>query len=196
MTLIRLVERDELPPDVRAVLDEGAQAYGKVLHTWRAVAHNPAAFKAYLPYLRAVFGPSSLSQRIKDLTAVRVCLLNHCRYSLSHRVASARAQGIADDDLIALADLEANRGGFASRELAALDLADEMTVRVSEVSYRDDRQAVSAELLGRLKQQFSDTEISELALSISLWNALTRYHRVMDFDLDMDPPPPELDARL
>jgi hypothetical protein len=30
-------------------------------------------------------------------------------------------------------------------------------------------------------------------MSVSLWNALARFHRVMDFELDMPAPPPALD---
>jgi hypothetical protein len=30
-------------------------------------------------------------------------------------------------------------------------------------------------------------------MSIAVWNALSRFHRVMDFDLDMPAPPPYLD---
>ena len=102
MAFIRLVEKDEVPPEVRAVFESGEQKYGKILNTWRAIAHNPAVFQAYLPYLMAVFGPGALNSRIKDLTAVRIGLLNHCRYTVSHRVAASRGQGIPDEDLIGL----------------------------------------------------------------------------------------------
>ena len=57
-------------------------------------------------------------------------------------------------------------------------------------------QGVSAETLQQLKAHFSDAEISELTVTIGLWNALTRFHRVMDLELDMPEPPPELDAAL
>ena len=41
-----------------------------------------------------------------------------------------------------------------------------------------------------------DPEIVELMTTIALWNALARFHRAMGFDLDMDPPPPEIDELL
>jgi alkylhydroperoxidase family enzyme len=196
MTFVRPVELDQLPPDARAAVDGAAAQYGQVLHTWRMVGHNPAALAAYFPYVRAIFGPSALSQRIKDLTAVRVCILNHCRYSTSHRVASARRQGIGDEDLVALLDPRAHTDRFDAQELAALDFAAELTLRVAEVGHADEPQAVSEDVRRRVREQFEDAELADLALSVSLWNALTRFHRVMDLELDMPPPPPAIDAAL
>lgn len=194
MAFIRLVEKDEVPPEVRAVFESGEKRYGKVLNTWRAVAHNPGVFQAYLPYLMAVFGPGAVNQRIKDLTAVRVGLLNHCRYTVSHRVNSSRAQGIPEADLIGL--LNPQEHDFSVAEKAAIAFAEELTTQVDDISYADNPQGVSAGTLKGLKDHYSDTEIAELTLSISLWNALTRFHRVMDLELDMPAPPPELDSAL
>ncbi len=194
MTLVRLVTKEEVPPEVRAVYESGEQQYGKILNTWRAIGHNPAIFQAYLPYLRAVFGPGALDQRIKELTAVRVGLLCHCRYTVSHRVSSSLKQGIDEADLLGL--LNPAGHSFSEREQAALAFAEELTTRVDDVGYAENPQGVRPATLVRLKQLFSDAEITELALSVSLWNALARFHRVMDFELDMPAPPGALDAAL
>ena len=194
MAFIRLVEKDEVPPEVRAVFESGEQKYGKILNTWRAIAHNPAVFQAYLPYLMAVFGPGALNQRIKNLTPVRVGLLNHCRYTVSHRVSASRNQGIRDEDLIGL--LRPAEHDYSPAEQAALAFADELTTKVDDISYAENPQGVRAETLQQVKEHYSDAEIAELALSVSLWNALTRFHRVMDLELDMPAPPPELDSAL
>lgn len=196
MPLVRMVERDEVPPDTQQTFDAGEQKYGQVLDAWRVIAHNPAIFEAYLPFVQAVFGPGALDARTKQLSAVRVTLLNHCRYSLSHRVTAARAQGIPDEDLIALAHLDENRDRFTEAELAALDFTDELTTRVDDVSSKDEPLGVSRETLARVRGIFSDAELVELAMSVSLWNLLTRFLRVMDFELDMQPAPPELEAVL
>jgi alkylhydroperoxidase family enzyme len=57
------------------------------------------------------------------------------------------------------------------------------------VTYEDAPQAVSSETLTALKNEFSDVEILELSMSVSVWNALSRFHRVMGFDLDMPEAP-------
>jgi alkylhydroperoxidase family enzyme len=131
-----------------------------------------------------------LDVRIKELTAVRVGLLNHCRYTVCHRVNSSRNNGIPDEDLLGL--LDPDNHDFTDAERAALAFADELTTNMTSVSYADNRQGVSADTLVRLKAHYSDAEISELTLSVSLWNALTRFHRVMDFELDMPEPLAEM----
>lgn len=192
MALIELIERERAPAEVRELYDRGEAASGLVMETWKAIAHNPEVFRGYMAYVQAVFKPGPLDQRTKDLVAVRVCYLNQCRYSLSHRVHSARSQGIPDADLVALAD--PRHHDFTPRERAALAFAEELTVEVSRVPYSARRQAVSAETLRAVKRHFSDAEINDLAISVALWNLLARYHRVMDFDLDLPPPPDPLDV--
>lgn len=194
MSLVRLAEKEEVPPDVQKVFESGEQQYGQILNTWRAIALNPAIFQAYLPYIRSIFTPAALDQRIKEMCALRVAILNHCRYTVSHRVSSSRRQGIAEEDIIGL--LNPANHPFAAAEQAALAFTEELTVQVDDIRYAVNKQGVSQETLHLIKKHFSDEEISELAVSVGLWNALSRFHRVMDFELDMPPPPPELDAAL
>jgi AhpD family alkylhydroperoxidase len=191
---VRLVERDEAPPDVQAVFDSGQAQYGKLLNTWRALANRPEIFVAYLPYLRSIVGPGALDQRIKELVQVRVVVLNHCRYSVSHRVRSAKAAGVSEDELTALArgDLD----GFPERERLALRYAGELTLKPTTTSYADEPGAIDPQLVEQLRASFDDAELVELTATIGLWNALARFHRALQLELDMDPPPPAIDALI
>jgi uncharacterized peroxidase-related enzyme len=189
---IELVEEAQAPPEVRAAYEESEATRGFVMETWKAIAHNPAIFAAYLGYIRAVFGPGELDQRTKDLVAVRCSHLNQCQYSLSHRVSASRHQGIDDEDLEALVD--PTSANFTAAELAALAFATELTLGPQTIAYADNAQAVSAETLAAVKGHYTDAAISELAITVALWNGLNRYHRVMDFELDMPPPPGALDV--
>ncbi len=194
MALVRLVELEEVPPTVQEVFRSGEEQYGQALNTWRAIAHNPSIFEAYLPYVRAIFAPAALDQRTKELASLRVGILNHCRYTVSHRADSSRKFGIPDEDIVGL--LDPPNHNFSDAERAALAFTQELTTEMDKVSYSENRQAVSEVTLMRLKKHFSDAEISELCVTIGLWNALSRFHRVMDFDLDMPTPPEALDKAL
>jgi alkylhydroperoxidase family enzyme len=192
--LVDLVSKEEAPPQVRAVFEGGEAQYGRILHTWQALAQRPEIFVAYLPYLRSIVGPGELEQRTKELVEVRTVVLNRCLYSTSHRVRSAKAAGVPEDDLVAVArgDFE----GFAEPERVALELCDELTLRMPSVAYADAPQLVDNALLERLRATFTDPQIVELVATIGIWNALARFHRVMGFDLDMDPPPEAIAAEL
>src|ERR1700749_3712340 len=103
MTLVSLIGPEQASAEVKALYEEGAAQSGTVFNTWQAIAHRPDALAAYLPYLRAVAGPGLVDQQTKELTALEVCLTNHCRYSTSHRVRAARKAGLEDGELRGLA---------------------------------------------------------------------------------------------
>jgi AhpD family alkylhydroperoxidase len=194
VALVRLVDPQEADPSVAPTLDSGRQQYGTVLNTWRALLHRPPIFDAYLPYLRAIMGPGVLDQRLKDLVALTVALTNHCRYSASHRVRSAQSAGVTDDELDALA--EGRIEAFSPLEQLAISVARELSLAPPRVGHQRSPQALDRSLLDQLGADFDDAQIVELIGVISLWNALTRFHRVMDLPLDMPPPPESIDRAL
>jgi uncharacterized peroxidase-related enzyme len=192
--LVALVAKEDAPPAVREVFEAGEGVYGRVLNTWQALAQRPEIFVAYMPYLRSIVGPGALDQRLKELVEVRTVVLNHCLYSTSHRVRSARAAGVSEQDVVAVARGELS--GFDDREQLALALAEELTLRPTSVPYAQAPQLVQKEMLERLRASFTDPEIVELVTTIAIWNALARFHRVMGFELDMDAPPEAVTAEL
>lgn len=194
MSLVPLVEPADTTPEARATLERGQAAYGKLLNTWRALANCPDVFVAYLPFLRSVAGPGELDQRIKELTAVQTTIQLHCRYSASHRCTSAAAQGITEAELGALARGELD--GFSDDERLALEIARQLTLAPAELSFEEQPSAVDPELLARARETFSPPALVELMLGVSLWNALSRFHRAMGFELDMPEPPAAVEAAL
>jgi len=100
MALVPLPDREHMDPSDLPAIETGLAAFGHLLHTWQAVANVPGLFSKYFPYLRALTGPGALDQRVKELTAVQVAILNHCRYTVCHRSFSARAKGVTDEELV------------------------------------------------------------------------------------------------
>lgn len=194
MSLVPLLTRDRFSPLDQPTLDQGVQAFGQVLNTWAAIGHSPGLFGTYLPFLKQLNGPGALDDRIKHLTAVRVAVLNHCRYTSSHRSTAALAKGFGVDELAAVA--RGDIGVFTDREQLALRLAEEMTTAVPATPLATSTSGVSADLRAEVQEVFSAAELVELAMCISFWNALSRFHRVMGFEMDMPLAPPEVEAEL
>jgi uncharacterized peroxidase-related enzyme len=192
--LVALVSKEEATPEVRELFEAGEAVYGRVLNTWHALAHRPEIFVAYMPYLRSIVGPGALDQRLKELVEVRTVVLNRCLYSTSHRVRSAKAAGVSEDDVVAVARGELER--FDDRERLALEVAEALTLQPATVPYADAPQLVESATLERLRASFTDPEIVELVATIAIWNALARFHRVMGFELDMDAPPEAVASEL
>jgi AhpD family alkylhydroperoxidase len=194
MSLVPLLDPAMFAEADQGALAAGSKAYGKVLNTWAAIGNSPGLFATYLPFLRQVNGPGELETRIKELTALRVAVLCHCRYTASHRATAALANGATEQELNAIAGGDYTH--FTERERVALTLADEMTNDLPALSRRENTVGISAKAHSAAVAAFSPRELVELTMSISVWNALSRFHRVMDFDLDMPASPPVVEAAL
>jgi AhpD family alkylhydroperoxidase len=187
MSLVRLVEIEELDGDARAMADSGLAQYGKVLNTWKAIFNRPNIFATYLPFLRAVAGPGVLNQNTKDLCALYVGLLNHCRYTASHRSTSGLKNGLTETELQNLAS--GDWSNFAPEVQVALEFTKQLTMNPTVVEFSALPQSVEPAVLASLKSHFSDEEIVDLAMTVSVWNSIARFHRVMDLEMDMPDPP-------
>ncbi|MGW1886970.1 carboxymuconolactone decarboxylase family protein [Streptomyces sp. NPDC001970] len=194
MSLVPLLASDQFSPVDQPTLAQGVNAYGQVLNTWAAIGNSPGLLATYLPFLRQVNGPGALEERVKELVAVRVAVLNHCRYTASHRCTSALAKGVEVDELTAVAGGELE--GFTERERLALQLAEEITVSVPTVPMEGGLTGVSASVRDDVQRVFDPAQVVELVMSISIWNALSRFHRVMALDLDMPEPPTLVEIHL
>lgn len=191
MALIPLADIESLTGQPREVAESGRAQYGQVLNTWAAIMNKPELFAAYLPFLRQVAGPGELDLTTKDLSALLVASLNGCRYSLSHRATSATKNGVDDETMRRVVSGE--WGEFDERLRTALELTRELTLLPPEHSYGELPYGVQPEVRDRAQQVFTEVELLELTFSISVWNALTRFHRVMGFDLDMPVAPEGVD---
>lgn len=194
MALVPLLTAREFAKVDQVALAAGTKVYGQVLNTWAAIGNSPGLFATYLPFLRQINGPGHLDTRIKELTALRVAVLNHCRYTTSHRSTAAMANGATEQELTKIAN--GDYTGFTERERLALQLAEDMTTGLPTIGRAQSRTGISEQLRKATKAQFDPGEVVELTLSIGLWNALSRFHRVMDFDLDMPEPPPAVESAI
>lgn len=169
------------------MVESGLAQYGTLLTTWQAILNRPGLFAAYLPFLRAVAAPGVVDIQIKDLSALLVGHLNHCRYTVSHRYASARRNGIPDDLIRRV--VQRDWAGLDDDLRLVLELTVRLTEDPSDVPFAVEPQVVPPEILAEWTATFSDEATVELVMSISVWNALARFHRVMGFELDMPAPP-------
>lgn len=194
MTLVDLCKRADVDPVDLPTLEAGEKMFGRTLNTWGAILNCPGMMSVYLPFVRAVSGPGSVDQRIKELTAVRVSVLNHCRYTVSHRCASAQNNGVTEKELVDVA--RGDFGAFSDVERLTLELADAITLELPVTGRSASEVGVDEALLERAREAFDSRQLTELLMSIGLWNALSRFHRVLSLDYDLPEPPAEVLAAL
>ncbi len=125
---------------------------------------SPEPYKALLGVKKAL-DKSSLGQPLIELINLRVSQINGCAFCLDMHSKSLRAGGEEQARLDSLAGWKVSEL-YSERERAALAWAESLT-HVAETNAPD-------AVYEPLKAHFSDPEISDLTIVISLMNALNR----------------------
>ena len=97
---------------------------------------------------------------------------------------------MTDEQLISVA--LGNWNDFDLKLQLALEYTKQLTLGPAVIQYSSIEGIIEPELRKQLSEEFSEPEIVELTMSVSLWNALARYHRVMEFEMDMPDAPTQL----
>ncbi|MBI3768360.1 MAG: carboxymuconolactone decarboxylase family protein [Deltaproteobacteria bacterium] len=111
-----------------------------------------------------------MEPELRALVTVRVSQINWCEFCVDLNSATAMARGASDGKLDALATFR-DSPLFSARERAALELAEAMT-------YTGRR--VEGEFLARLKAEFDDDALVELAALIAFQNLSSKFNSALD----------------
>lgn len=114
-----------------------------------ALANVPELMETALPFIGAVFGPTSVAPRLKELVVLAVSAHNHCRYCTDTHTGVARRMGFAADELAALRGEAPAPERWDVRERALLLFSEALSHR-------------PAEAVQLLQAHFSESEIVEL----------------------------------
>lgn len=77
---LRPLNPDDVNDDVRAVFLTYLEERGNIPNMFRTVARRPAHLLTMLAHFRTVMNEGTVPPLLKELVAVRVSHLNHCRY--------------------------------------------------------------------------------------------------------------------
>lgn len=80
MSHLRRLNWGEAEPRVQRVFESFFAARGNVPNLFRVLGHRPELLSTFNAHFNAVLGEGAVSIRLKELLAVRVSLLNGCRY--------------------------------------------------------------------------------------------------------------------
>jgi AhpD family alkylhydroperoxidase len=131
-----------------------------------SLAHVPEFFEPAAALIGAVYGPSSLSERIKEIVILRVAALNGCRYCTRLHAAAAADAGLSPAEIAALSDTGDIPSSFSPREAQALGFAEAMCDDPDHAA-----QCVAA--------SFAEHELVELAVVAGTTIFLNRFAKAM-----------------
>lgn len=177
MARIEPMSVEELPEDVRPVLDFAQQSMGFAPNDVLTMARWPELLQAMLPLVGTTFSPGSVGMELKRLVALITSMSGGCQYCVAHN-----AFGMLEDD-VDPAKRDAiweytTSPAFSEAERAALAFAQSVghtPNRLTDAEYEN------------LAAHFDDRQIMELAGVACLFAFLNRWNSTFNTQLEPEP---------
>ena len=173
MARVRDIEADELAPEARAIYERFAQEYGPFLNQVRVFAHRPPALKHIMGLLLEFADEAILDKRYLEIALVTVSTLNACSYCVAHHAPRAIEHGLEP------AAVEA----ILAESVDSFDEIDYL-VRDYAVAVTNDWNRVRDVMFENLSKHFSEQQIVELTLRISLCGFFNRFNDVLQIEME------------
>jgi alkylhydroperoxidase family enzyme len=119
----------------------------------------------------AVYSQSALPARVREAARMRIAQINDCAVCRGWRIPELAEQGV-DEDLYAHVD-DPDQGAYSGQERLAIEFAER---------YALDHRSLDDAFFARLREQFTDPEILDLAICVGNWLAFGRLTMVLDLD--------------
>lgn len=185
MPRVKPIGAAEAPEDVKAILARAARLnepaalpgpslFGSQIEV---LAHAPGILKGLTEVYRWFGQEGTVPRRYHELAIVVVSTLNRCRYCVSHHTPSALQCGGTAAQLRAILEgtWRQQRELFDDAEWAVVEFAEQATLEPWRIS--DD-------LFDRLRRHFTDAQIVELAVRITLCSFWNKFNDALRLDLE------------
>lgn len=174
MTRISPLKKEEVQGEIKEIFEVMEKQFGMVPNLFATIAHYPKALKPILDLYQAIARESTLELKLQELANLEVSRINRCGYCLSHHRQMAKMVGLKDEQLRAW-EIGKLEGVFSDKEKAVIEYARKVT---------EDAENISDELLKRLSSYFTESEIVNLTLIISLMNVFNRFNGALGVELE------------
>lgn len=181
MARVRDIGPEELPADLAAIYREFAGNYGPFGNQVAVFAHVPAALRHLMSLLLELRAAQTLPKRALELAIVTVSRLNACDYCVAHHTPFLAVEGISAAGAERLLDY---------RDHPELNALDKLVVEYAIAAWERPNRIPDA-LFGRLREHFSEAQIVELTLRITLCGFFNKFNDALRIQEE-----PEATARL
>jgi len=162
---IPLLDRDQVPPELRSLYDTLLSQRGVVPNMFKTVANVPGLALGFAALLKPLLSDGALSGLYKELIATRMSVLCGSDYATAGHVTSAKQKGATDAQIAAVkSDFES--GPFSDPEKLGLRCADKL--------HRSGRE-LDDEFYAKLKNVFTDQQLVELVATASVFEFFPRF---------------------
>ena len=165
MARVSDVELDAVPEDVKPIYERYGSEYGPFLNQVRVFAHRPVAVKHIMGLLLELKDEQILPKRYLEIALVTVSKINECRYCVAHHTPRLIQQGLAPE----------TAANILEPDCPGLDTVDRL-VRDYSVEVTERFQYIRDNMFEELRRHFSEEQIVELTLRISLCGFFNRFN--------------------
>ena len=173
MARVRNVGIDEVPADARPVYERYAEQYGPFANQVAVFAHRPIALRHIMGMLLEMADNPILSKRHLEIAIVTVSEVNRCAYCVAHHGPKLVDMGLARETVDRI--LEPDCPGLDEVDRLVRDYAEQVT---------RDHNRVRDTMFDALRQHFTEEQIVELTLRITLCTFFNKFNDVMQLDME------------
>ena len=176
MARVRDVLPAELPPDLAAIYQRFASSYGPFRNQVAVVAHVPAALRHLMAMLMELREANTLPKRYLELAIVAVSKLNECDYCVAHHAPFLAVEGVSPAGAARVLDYQ---------DHPEFDAVDRLVVEYAIAAWTRSNRIPDA-LFERLRRHFSEAQIVELTLRITLCGFFNRFNDALQIEAEAE----------
>lgn len=154
-----------------------AERGGEIAVLYQALLNSPPIASGWERMLTAVRNESELSAAVRELLILRVAVLNRASFEYAAHIPHARAAGVEQDKVTALASPRLDTSVFSGDEVLALAVCDHMTRDVE----------VPADCIAALRSRFGERGVVEIVATIAAYNMVSRFLVALNITHGHDP---------
>lgn len=144
-----------------------------------AMAHNPSLLERFMETFEAFSESESFDPELLELARLRVAEVHKCAYCATVRTQAVAEEVAAKEQAVFGDSIDTDE--LSNREALTVRFADQMA---------EDPQRITDEFFEKLQEEFTDSEIVELTLFLSLEVGLDRFTIALQLDTAEDSPYP------
>jgi uncharacterized peroxidase-related enzyme len=172
MARVRGIASAELPPDLAEIYERFAE-YGPFRNQVAVFAHVPPAMHHQMSMLMELRAAATLSRRYVEIAIVAVSKVNECHYCIAHHKPFLAVEGLSPEGIDRLLD----------QENPELDDVDRLVIEYAQAAWEAPKR-IRDSLFDRLRSHFSEAQIVELTLRITLCGFFNRFNDALRIEED------------
>ena len=173
MARVRLIEKEQAPPEVREIFQKIEDNGAKILNLYKVAAHSPKVLLNLIRLGNSIIGRTELPPKLREIVILRVARLTGSEYEWAQHAPVALQVGVSQKQLDAISDWK-NSAEFNNEERAVLQYTDEVAQQVK----------VTDQTFNTLKNFFSEQLIVELTMTIGYYEMVARLLVPLQVEVD------------